>query len=536
LPEQDVHKAQSLYGRFFHFRPVREEQNGGMPMKKIKFAVLQGIAVAAALLLLVLKPFGTEWMNMAMYLLTAVVILVVSVWGGDTAAPLKNKLSRLEAELKRQNGEVEVASSQIMSVSEQLYVTLDENNAFAQQLFAEAREMAAMNAEANGKAQNVIGGVNQIMELLQQAGGISANMEQTSRSAGEALKAGFNEIQGMVSAVRDIRSSSETTKDSMEKLEKTSEEILTILETVKSISSQTQLLSLNAAIESARAGEAGKGFAVVAGEIQKLSVETGKAVKNIGELVKRIGEQIRAVHQVVEENVQRTRIGVNVSGIIERNLQVIDHSFSDIHATIGDICGITARGEGLAEEMRQMLDGMETNMENTSLRVNDVYDSVHKQKHNVQELAELGNRLNDASKNMQELVGNSSGEDKKADGAKVEAAVSAMRKLADGIGGKLQTPDSEEHSRILSGLLASGDLIEAAWTNDTKGRFICSIPPAGIANALIREWFKKSLTGEEYISAVYTSAITKKPCVTYSVPIRDNQGRIAGVFGVDLKL
>ena len=127
-------------------------------------------------------------------------------------------------------------------------------------------------------------------------------------------------------------------------------------------------------------------------------------------------------------------------------------------------------------------------------------------------------------------------EDFLTDKVKVDSAVDAIRKLTGDLTARLPEPEPELHRNVLSGLLASHDFIEAAWTNDMKGRFICSIPEAGIANALIRDWFKRSAAGEEYISRVYISAITRKPCVTYSIPIRDSQGKIVGVFGVDLKL
>jgi methyl-accepting chemotaxis protein len=506
-------------------------------MKHIRFIAVHIVIIAIVLILLLLKPFGTEWLNNAILLIFAALPAFIVLFGKDTARPLNNRIAQLETELGMLNKEVEVASSQIMSVSEQLYVTLDENNAFAQQLFAEAREMSEMNSEVNKKVRDVVGGISEIMSLLQKAGVISANMEQTSKSAEGVLKAGFTEIHSMVSAVRDIRNASEMTKDSMDSLERTSGEIMHILDTVRSISSQTQLLSLNAAIESARAGEAGKGFAVVAGEIQKLSVETGNAVKNIGELVNSIGQQIQSVNQMVGENVRRVQIGVDVSGIIEQNTQVIDKSFSGIITTVRDICSITEKGEELARGLESMLAGMESNMESTSMRVKDVYDSAHKQKHNIQDLAELGNRLNDASQNIQQLAGNFEKEaDKMADGAKVDYAVEAIRKLTGDLNTRLHDFEPPVHRSVLEGLLASHDFIEAAWTNDIKGRFICSIPEAGIANAMIREWFKRSASGEEYISNVYISAITRKPCVTYSIPVKDSQGKITGVFGVDLKL
>ena len=96
--------------------------------------------------------------------------------------------------------------------------------------------------------------------------------------------------------------------------------------------------------------------------------------------------------------------------------------------------------------------------------------------------------------------------------------------------------NKESHRVELAGLIQNYDFIEAAWSNDAKGRFLCSIPEAGIANAKIRDWFQKSIQGEEFCSKVYISAITKSPCLTLSVPVIDEDGAIAGVLGIDLKL
>jgi len=59
---------------------------------------------------------------------------------------------------------------------------------------------------------------------------------------------------------------------------------------------------------------------------------------------------------------------------------------------------------------------------------------------------------------------------------------------------------------------------------------------AGIPNACVRPWWQRAITGEEYISPVYVSAITQKPCCTLSFPVIDREGEIVAVLGVDLKV
>jgi methyl-accepting chemotaxis protein len=81
-------------------------------------------------------------------------------------------------------------------------------------------------------------------------------------------------------------------------------------------------------------------------------------------------------------------------------------------------------------------------------------------------------------------------------------------------------------------------VFDTVWANDSKGRFIYSNPPepAGFTNAKDREWFQAAASGKQYISPVYVSVMTKRPCVTVSLPIFSPNHEIVGVLCADLKL
>lgn len=98
----------------------------------------------------------------------------------------------------------------------------------------------------------------------------------------------------------------------------------------------------------------------------------------------------------------------------------------------------------------------------------------------------------------------------------------------------LWQPDPAAHRIALEAIRTACPYVEAAWTNDAKGRFILSIPAAGIANAGVRTWFRESLAGRDYTSAPYVSAISHHRCVTLSFPLRNPQGGIEGVIGFDV--
>ena len=99
---------------------------------------------------------------------------------------------------------------------------------------------------------------------------------------------------------------------------------------------------------------------------------------------------------------------------------------------------------------------------------------------------------------------------------------------------EIRSLDPESHRTILGKWLSKTPKVEAVYSNRGDGTFIFSQPPAALANARIRPWWQKAMQGEEYISSVYVSAITRRPCRTFSVLIKDESGRVAGVLAADI--
>ncbi|MDF2987119.1 MAG: methyl-accepting chemotaxis protein [Eubacterium sp.] len=395
-----------------------------------------------------------------------------------------DKISKLKKELKRFNFEVQVTSSQISSVSESIAVTIDENNEFAKYVYDEVREMANSNEHVNSSITNTLSEVKNIMDLLDNADAITVDMLNKSSISKDTVKLSLEEILQIVKTIDGIHESSNKTLTNMESLQKTSREIVHILETVSNISKQTQLLALNATIESARAGEHGKGFSVVASEIHKLADDTNKSVGDINSLIKAIQNEVESVYSVARENALRVDEGISATKNIEANLERIDSSFNDVFGMMDQISRLSKQEVQIAQNVGNQIKDVEDVISGTAKTVDDVCTSVHQQKHNMESISSLGTRLNEASTALAQLFSN--------------------------------------------------EAVEAAWTNDHKGRFICSIPKAGIANANVREWFKHSIKGEDFISSIYISAITRNPCITVSAPIKSTSGEIVGVVGIDI--
>jgi methyl-accepting chemotaxis protein len=480
------------------------------------------------------------WFGLAMHLVavSAALYLIFMLQKRENIR-LNKIIDDMKKELAKFNMEVQVASSQVSAVSEQLHVTLDENSAFTQQLYAETADMVQQNLEVNESIKNMVSVVKSITELLHEANKTSNEMQDKSTASNAVIKHSLEEILEIVNTIGGIQHSTNKTMEYMERLNTSSKEIVKILETVNNISNQIHLLSLNASIESARAGEAGKGFSVVAEEIRKLSLVTSNAVNDINNLISSIQEEVHSVFDVVKENSRMVEKSVMATNQVEKNLEKIEISFDEVVNLVKKIIDLSEKEGDFTRKIEGNIKTVEEKVKLTAQSVNVVMESVHKQKNNIEDIAGLSERLYESAGDLKKLfegLETDYTEDNRIPG--MEQDIMACRQIIRELheNQRFVALDKLEHQKLLDSIKERYAFVEAVWTNDKKGKFIYSVPPSGIANAAVREWFKQSIKGEEYTSRVYISAITKSPCITFSAPIVSNAGDIVGVAGIDLKL
>ncbi|MFT7686322.1 MAG: twitching motility protein PilJ [Candidatus Azotimanducaceae bacterium] len=208
-------------------------------------------------------------------------------------------------------------------------------------------------SEASGRQAQEIADVSEaVNEMAVSIDMVSYNAAESSSVAERSVEianTGASVVQNTIGGMDNIRGQIQETAKRIKRLGESSQEIGDIVSLINDIADQTNILSLNAAIQASMAGDAGKGFAVVADEVQRLAERSGAAAKQISALVKTIQsdthEAVTSMEQTTAEVVQGTRLAQD-AGVALGEIESVSKSLAEIIENISDAARQQAASAG----------------------------------------------------------------------------------------------------------------------------------------------------------------------------------------------
>jgi len=240
--------------------------------------LISGVVILTIGLALLLTKSITSPINDALFVAERIAASDLSreilVSGTDEAGRLLKALAQMQANLRATIMQISDSSTQLASASEEMTAVTEESS----------RGLVAQNDEVNQAATAVTEMSAAVDEVARNAESASIESKKTQGYT----EVGLARVAQTLTSIQKLNGNVENTSDQIQGLSDRAQSITKVVEVIRAIAEQTNLLALNAAIEAARAGEQGRGFAVVADEVRALAHRTQVSTQEIEQMISAI--------------------------------------------------------------------------------------------------------------------------------------------------------------------------------------------------------------------------------------------------------
>jgi methyl-accepting chemotaxis protein len=296
----------------------------------------------------------------------------LSVDRRDELGQLQGSIQRMTVSLRELIGGIGDGVTQIASAAEQLSAVTEQTSAGVNSQKVETDQVATAMHQMTATVQEVARNAEEASEAAVAA-------DQQAREGDKVVNEAIAQIERLASEVSH-------STEAMGELKRESDKIGSVLDVIKSVAQQTNLLALNAAIEAARAGEAGRGFAVVADEVRSLAQRTQKSTEEIEVLIAGLQNGTQQVATIMDASHDLTVSSVELTRRAGSSLESITRTVSAIQSMNQQIAAAAEQQSATAEEINRSVLNVRDVSEQTSAASEETAASS-------MELARLGTHL-----------------------------------------------------------------------------------------------------------------------------------------------
>ncbi|WP_313329179.1 methyl-accepting chemotaxis protein [Stutzerimonas balearica] len=261
----------------------------------------------------------------------------LAVQSNDEFGQLAGAFNRF---VERIHGSIREVSSATQQVHEVVNLVLAASNS-----------SMANSGEQASRTNSVAAAINELGAAAQEIARNAADASQQASGASGEADDGRQVVERNIAAMRELSAKISDSCRQIETLNAKTVDIGHILEVIKGISEQTNLLALNAAIEAARAGEAGRGFAVVADEVRSLAHRTQSSAQEIQQMIEQLQVDARQSVTTMTESQRQSESSVSIADQAGERLVAVTRSIGEIDAMNQSVATATEEQTAVIESL-----------------------------------------------------------------------------------------------------------------------------------------------------------------------------------------
>ncbi len=329
----------------------------------------------------------------------------IKVKNKDEIGELAQSFHVMTRNLRHLIGEVGSHGEQVAVSAEELTASAEQTSHSIQQIVAAMQEVAT---GVDKQVESVEEASRTVLEMSLAVQQITNRVQEVSSSANQASAYCTEGGLAIQTVVRQMNLISQTVSKLallIKGLGEHSKEIHQIIEVITGISAQTNLLSLNAAIEAARAGAHGRGFAVVADEVRKLAEQSAQSAQQVTSLIAKIFEDTTKAVQTMEVTRQEVISGIELVNRAGDSFTLIQQTVSEVTTQIQDVSSAVQQVAAGSEQMALSMKLVKEIAESAASGIQEVSAATQEQTASMGEISTSTYSLSKKTEQLQMLIG-----------------------------------------------------------------------------------------------------------------------------------